>query len=740
MAQRKIEVVVVGDSSSLEKALGRAGTSATKFGRTMGQSTRGLTSFIAAGAGIATVGVAFQKAVGATIGFDRAMRNVNSIAQKSEGQFKSLEGQVLKLAGKTAQAPETLAKGLYDLVSSGFNAGQSMKILESSAKAATAGLTDTATSTHAVAAILNAYHLPASKAAKVSDQLFQTVNRGVVSFDELSSQIGDVLPYAAQLHVGLSQVGAAISTMTKQGLSGSEATVRLKNAMITFIKPGKDMAAAIEQTGFSSGEALIKAKGFQGALEAVLKTGNGSKEDLASLFRNIRSIGGALALTGINAKTAHGDLKAFKDVTGATDTALKEQSKSIAYQWNQVKATVSAAAISIGTGLIPKLASAVAWLKKMAAEFKAGNPTVVALTASITGLITALAAYKVINMARNAILALNLAMDANPAILITAAIVGLGVAMVIAYKKSETFRNVVNGVFNAVKSVVTGAISLILGQIELYIRGLGLIASAASHLPLVGGKFRGIADAVNGAADSVGRLRDQINGLPKITTVHIKTVIDGQTISGTVTSKDALTPKPATSKGPRAKTSMITRRSPLNDQIAAAQFAIDLLQARGGEPSDGSDQRLAALLDKRARQRRERAINPYVPGGAISREQSRHLTDLARQDELEAAQLRAGIQQRIADAKDAANQRVVEENANRTEAASNLADEQRKVGEAIKALTEQIKTQNQYAKAVSSVGMGSAWRALADLVSGQIVGYGYAPRAQTAGSGVGARY
>ncbi|WP_372780315.1 transglycosylase SLT domain-containing protein [Priestia aryabhattai] len=58
--------------------------------------------------------------------------------------------------------------------------------------------------------------------------------------------------------------------------------------------------------------------------------------------------------------------------------------------------------------------------------------------------------------------ALNLSMVMNPIGLIIAAIVGLGVAFVVAYKKSETFRNFVNKLFDAFK---TGA-SAVLGFLK----------------------------------------------------------------------------------------------------------------------------------------------------------------------------------------------------------------------------------------------------------------------------------
>lgn len=383
MANRKLTVTLVGDTKGLSRAFGTAGRDASIFGRNIGavhtrvsKSMAGMTlsiaKFGAATAGIGAIGAAFTKMGQATVGFDRAMRNVNSISQLSEKRLGALEKQVLSLAGKTAQAPQTLAEGLYDLVSSGFKANDAIKVLHASAKAATAGLTDTATSTKAVAAVLNAYHKNAKDANSVSDTLFQTVNRGVISFSELSTTIGDVLPFASSLGVPLKQVGAAISTMTKEGISAPETMTRLKSVMEAFIKPSKDMAAAVKQTGAESGEALVKQKGFQGALEATIKTTDGSKQSVAKLFPNIRALGGALALTGGNAQSAHKDLKAFSNTSGATNKALAQQSKSLSYEWGKITSTVSAVAIQVGSVVVPAVADG---LKKVGGFIKGVGKT-----------------------------------------------------------------------------------------------------------------------------------------------------------------------------------------------------------------------------------------------------------------------------------------------------------------------------------------------------------------------------
>lgn len=326
--------------------LGSVGGAATRMGR---QFLTGL-KYMSLGA-IAGVAAAGKLA----ISFDKEMRNVNSIAQLGEKAFGKLRARVLALAGPTAQAPKTLAAGLYDLVSSGFDSSESIQILAKSARAATAGLTTTEISTKAVAAVLNAYHLSAGKAGDTSDVLFEIVNRGVISFEELAQNIGDVLPFGSSLGVNLREVGASIATMTKAGISAPETMTRIKAVMVTLLKPSEDLKNAIKAQGYESGEAMVKALGLQGTLDALAKTTDGNKEKMAALFPNIRALGGALALTGENSKGAQEDLKGMQDASGATAKALSQQSRSISYQWQQLRSTAEALAIKFGSQLLPEL-------------------------------------------------------------------------------------------------------------------------------------------------------------------------------------------------------------------------------------------------------------------------------------------------------------------------------------------------------------------------------------------------
>ncbi|MCR4339330.1 MAG: phage tail tape measure protein, partial [Gemmatimonadaceae bacterium] len=287
------------------------------------------------------VAVGLGAAVKSSVQFERGMRNVNSIAYLNEKQFKALGKSVTAMAGEVGQKPKVLAEGLYDIVSSGFKASDAITILRVSAKAATAGMTDTATASKAVTAGLNAYHLGASEAGKVSDILFQVVNKGVLTFGELAQNMGDLVPAAAPLGVKLEEVGAALSTITLQGVPAAEAATRVKSVMLQLAKPSEELSGLLKENGFASGEAAIKAKGFVGVLEMLDAATHGNVTASAALTPEIRGLLGVVGLTGKNLATYNEHLASMKEASkgaGASAKAFAEQSKSVGVEWQKVSA------------------------------------------------------------------------------------------------------------------------------------------------------------------------------------------------------------------------------------------------------------------------------------------------------------------------------------------------------------------------------------------------------------------
>jgi len=349
VATSTVRVLFLGDSASAVRSVNTLNRSLGGLDRAASLAGRALAVGIVGGLVAATK---------AAVDYDRAMRNVNTLTKLSEARFQALSKQVLGLSKETGKAPRDLARGLYDVVSSGFKANDAIKILRVSAKAATAGLTDTATATKAINAALNAYHLQADDARKVSDILFQTVNKGVLTFEELAQNMGDLVPAAAPLGVTLEEVGAAIATITLQGVPAAEAATRVKNTMLQLASPSKALAGLLKEQGFASGEAAIKARGFSGVLQLLQGATQGSVTETAKLTPEIRALLGVVGLTGKNLATYERNLRSMDAAqrgSGASAAAFAEQGKSIGVQWDRAKASLIAAAIPLGQQLFPLL-------------------------------------------------------------------------------------------------------------------------------------------------------------------------------------------------------------------------------------------------------------------------------------------------------------------------------------------------------------------------------------------------
>jgi TP901 family phage tail tape measure protein len=303
----------------------------------------------------------FSNAISQAIAFEGAMRNVNSISYLSERQLATLSNQVIALSVRVPQSAKELADGLYDIASSGFAGAEGMKVLDASAVAASAGLTSTATSAKAITQVLNAYGLSADHAADVSDVLFQTVNLGVVTFEELATQLGDVVGGAAAAGVAIDEVGAATAAMTLAGLSAAESTTSLNNLIRSLIKPSDGLASAYQNLGIESGAAQLEQHGLFETMELLRQSTGGNITTLLQLFPEIRAARGAFALMAVDGQNYARTFAGIADEqsrAGATQRAFNEQMKGLGQQWKLFTNQVNAVSLSVGVALIPVLRKA----------------------------------------------------------------------------------------------------------------------------------------------------------------------------------------------------------------------------------------------------------------------------------------------------------------------------------------------------------------------------------------------
>lgn len=147
-----------------------------------------------------------------------------------------------------------------------------------------------------------------------------------------------------------------------------------------------------------------------------------------------------------------------------------------------------------------------------------------------TALLTAVKSTKAFELAQAA---LNLVMNANPFVLIVSAIAGLVAAFVVAYQKSETFRNIVNGAFAAVKSTVTSIVTALGSFISSAWNGMKNVTSTVFNaiknvtITVWNGIKSGITNVVNGTKSVVTNVWNGIKSVTSTVWNAIKSTISG---------------------------------------------------------------------------------------------------------------------------------------------------------------------------------------------------------------------
>jgi len=270
--------------------------------------------------------------------FSKEMAFVSTMVDNTQKHMGKFTEEVHKMSVEFGQSTNTMTRGLYDILSAGFDASQAISMLKVTSRAAVAGMTDTAASTKAIIAVLNAYGLSAANATEVADTLFQTVRYGVLTFGELAGHIGLVAPSAAQAGVNLDELGVALAVITRSGIETSHAVVALNNILKAFMAPtgaGADFAKKLKEAGFAFDLSIkgIKDAGFINILKAI---GRLPTESIAKLFPSIRSQRGILAIkSGLSSVTQL--MGEFANKTGSMYRAFSKVCKSFGFLLDQVK-------------------------------------------------------------------------------------------------------------------------------------------------------------------------------------------------------------------------------------------------------------------------------------------------------------------------------------------------------------------------------------------------------------------
>ena len=565
---RRFQAEVAASTAQLEKmgvagaaSMGAFASKAERF-RSAGRSlTTGLTLPIVA------VGAVAGKMA---IDFSDAINQIETQAGVGAAEVDRMRSAILDYAksGASDATPIELADGMFRIASAGLRGAAAIDAMRKAEELATVGRVDMETASSALAAAVQTGIKGTENFDSAIGVLNATVGAGNMRMGDLVSAMGTGVVSAAKVS-GLSfdQLGASIAFLTSKGQPAQASATRLAMTFAKLSAPTDKAAAAMERLGLQPLELakMLQSGQFPAALRTLRERLDGlSKVEqgqvISDMFGGGRSSRAILTilddLDGFESK-----LGQIRKKSGSFGDALASTMNEPGVKWNVALTQMSAVMIEFGdnvgpiamdllknvVGVITNIATAFSKLPKPVRSAAAG---LIAFAVVIGPIIWGVGIFakgigalvivlpKLILLTKGFIYvfrALSMAMLMNPIGLIVVAIVALGVALVVAYKKVGWFRDAVNAVISFVKNNWKTILPMLAGPVvaavALIVRNWDSIVGFVKKLPgriaaAASGMFDGIKNAFREAINFIIRAW---NGLDLSLTIPIanKTVSIG---------------------------------------------------------------------------------------------------------------------------------------------------------------------------------------------------------------------
>ena len=339
----------------------RMSKSASAFGATAQASAmRTSRALSSAGTSMLTAGVVMATGIGYAVNeaakFEKSMSNVSTTIDSTPELMKSMSDSVLNMAKKLPVPISQLTEALYDVVSAGIDAKDSMFVLEQSARLGIAGLGTSTEGVDIITSSLNAFNIKASESAKVANMVFKAVKYGKTTVSGIAESFGSSAALVKNSNVSLEEYLATTAVLTTTGMTASRAQTQVSSAVTALIKPSKTMSLIFSKLGVRDIPKWIKTNGgLVNSMRIVRNEADKMGILTSKAFGRKEGFSAMLSLLGPLAnkfKEVYGDIKGSSN---SMDEAVAKQQKTFSAGVQRMKNNLTILAIKIGNQLIPRL-------------------------------------------------------------------------------------------------------------------------------------------------------------------------------------------------------------------------------------------------------------------------------------------------------------------------------------------------------------------------------------------------
>lgn len=290
------------------------------------------------------------------VNLDAATQAMKAIGPEAAKMAEGLKSAAITASRDVPFAAAEMMESYNDAIASGVQGGEAeiAKFGTVAAKLAVSSSSDVEAARGVLAGVLNSYGKTAADADGVADQLWNTVNAGVLSMDEMSASFANVLPTAAAMKVGLGDVGGSLARLTQLNIPFAQATTKMNAMLLEFSKPGATLAPILQKAGVTAEDFAKDFTGSMGKVDAAMK---------ASGTNAIKSFSSSEAAASFNALASDlGKLKqSIDDVgtetgTGTVNASFEEMKEGIGVKTklmvNYVQSFITQGLDKLGGGFI----------------------------------------------------------------------------------------------------------------------------------------------------------------------------------------------------------------------------------------------------------------------------------------------------------------------------------------------------------------------------------------------------
>lgn len=239
--------------------------------------TLGSVASIAIAGGLA---IAAEKAVKSAADYQSQLVKLVTSAGESHSNLKLVGDGILKVSTATGTSADSLSKAMYVIESGGQHGAEGLKVLKAASEGARAEMADVNVVADALTSVLQDYHLKAKDAGDVTSKMVAAVGAGKTTFQEFAGSLHSVLPIASSANISLTDVSAAIASMTVHGMSADQATQNLSDTIKHMVAPTQVQTKELGQLGISSGDLSNMLNQNSTDLEKMAKAQNTTVESL----------------------------------------------------------------------------------------------------------------------------------------------------------------------------------------------------------------------------------------------------------------------------------------------------------------------------------------------------------------------------------------------------------------------------------------------------------------------------